>query len=274
MAMNKTGIEYIDYTWNATHGCSPVSIGCQNCWAKTTANRMAHMGQRGYSIDDPFKVVCCDWKLDEPEKVRKPSRVGVSFMGDLFHKDVPFEFIWRIWTRMGACSQHDFLMLTKRPDRMREFVEKYCPIVTPAHWIIPIKNIWLGVSVEGPDQLWRIDELLKIKAAVRFVSFEPLLGSVELMTIPDGGWPQTDVLHGTTGSDCQIDVAPKIDWCIVGAESGSKRRECKIEHVRNIVEQCRDANVPCFVKQLHINGKVSKNMAEWPEDLRVQEYPA
>ncbi len=260
--MNRTGIEYLDYTWNVTHGCSPTSIGCKNCWAKPTAKRLAHMGQRRYSIYDPFKVVCCDWKLDEPLKVKKPSRIGASFIGDLFHDDVPQDFRISVFETIRNCKQHTFLLLTKRPENV---------ILGEIHSFM--KNAWFGVSVEDPDNLWRVEKLLQIPAAVRFVNFEPLLGAVELMTIPDGGWPQVDALHGTIGSDCQIDSHPSLDWVIVGGESGHNRRECPIEHVRNIVEQCKDAQIPVFVKQLHINGKVSKNMAEWPEDLRRQEYP-
>ena len=95
--MNRTNIEYLDYTWDPTHGCSPVSAGCRQCWALRMSKRLAGMGVRGYSKDNPFKVVCCLEKLHEPFKLKKPSRIGVSFMGDLFHDDVPFEFIWRIY---------------------------------------------------------------------------------------------------------------------------------------------------------------------------------
>ena len=260
MAMNKTNIEYLDYTWNITHGCSPVSTGCENCWAKTTANRLAHMGQRGYSIDNPFKVICCDWKLDEPEKVRKPSRVGVSFMGDLFHEDVPDKFIDIIMYKIWEFRLHKFLILTKRIERANNYFAKFKIPIENGQFLRDFSHLWLGVTVEHPDYLWRAYKLQKIPCAVRFVSFEPLLVDVEEIS---------NILY-----DYENGVfIPAIDWVIIGAESGSKRRLCKIEWVRNIVEQCKDAHVPCFVKQLHINGKVSKDMNEWPEDLRVQEYP-
>jgi len=134
----------------------------------------------------------------------------------------------------------------------------------------PFNNVWLGVTAENQEMAdKRIPILLQIPAAVRFVSFEPLLGDMHLLNINGAlhSW-QTDG-HGNLGD---IDKG-KIDWVIIGAESGHKRRECKIEWVRSIVEQCDDTGVPCFVKQLHINGKVSHKMNEWPEDLRVQEYP-
>lgn len=239
--MNKTNIEYLDYTWNVTHGCSPVSIGCQNCWAKTTANRLAHMGQRGYSIDDPFKVVCCDWKLDEPQKVRKPSRIGVSFMGDLFHEDVPFEFIDKVIKVIYKTKQHQFLILTKRSDRMAEYFKQ----LYHSHLAIP--NLWLGVSVEHPDYLWRIDELLKIKATVRFVSFEPMLGKVKLspkhLCRPNICAEPPCIIAETP---CPY---PMLNWVIVGGESGHKARPMHPDWVRSIRDQCKDAGVPFFFKQ-------------------------
>lgn len=299
--MNKTDIEYLDYSWNPTHGCSPVSPGCDHCWAKMTSKRLAGMGVRGYSKEDPFKVVCCPWKLDEPLKVKKPSRIGVSFMGDLFHEDVLDDYIGKVLAICRAAQWHTHLILTKRPDRALEFfnnndIKKY------ANWLLesdinpdprhrreydwdeikwnytlgenwPIPNIWLGVTVEHPDYLWRIEKLLQIPAAKRFVSLEPMLGGIDLEEY------LSEDYHAIQAKAEWEPVTPdnplwnKLDWVIVGAESGPKRRECKLEWVRDVVRQCKAAGVPIFVKQLHINGRLSKNMDKWPPDLRVREWP-
>lgn len=281
--MNKTNIEYLDYSWNPTHGCSPVSPGCDNCWAKATSKRLAGMAVRSYWKYDPFKVTCCPWKLDEPLKIKKPSRIGVSFMGDLFHEDVPDNFIEQV-LNICAVSQHTFLILTKRPERMRDIFK----MKEDRDGFYGHPSIWLGVTAENQEQAdKRIPILLQIPAAKRFVSIEPMLGAVDLF---DFFWEQNPNFQPprfldegetyTVPHRIRCDESP--DWVIIGAESGAGRRYCEHHSIRKIVEQCQSAGVPVFVKQLHMLYKksqkkyatwVSKNPAEWPEDLRVQKYP-
>ncbi len=277
--MAKTKIEWVEYSinpiragkgksWPSGTHCTKVSPGCAHCFAEPLNKRFGN----GLPYDNTPTEFHLDLSVFDTLPKTKPVKVFVQSMGDLFHEDVPFEFIEEVYEAIEKTPRHKFLILTKRPDRMLEWFKDYTNNFCDEWAYSP--NLWLGVTAENQEMAdKRIPILLQIPAAKRFVSIEPMLGGVDLMTIPDGGWPQTDALHGTTGSDCQIDVSPKLNHVIVGAESGHKRRECEIEWVRNIVEQCKDAGVPCFVKQIHINGKVSKNMAEWPEDLRVQEYP-
>ena len=222
--MQKTDINYLDYTWNPTHGCSPVSDGCKNCWAYKMSIRLAGMGINGYDKTDPFKVVCMPDKLDEPLKVQKPSRVGTSFMGDLFHKDIPFWYIDKVIGVIGQSPQHTFIILTKRHERMQEFFG-YKPRVLP--------NIWLGVSVENQKTAdERIPVLIDTAAAVQLVSVEPMLNLVDLTS-----W------------------ISELDWVICGAESGHNKRPCEYDWVVDLLTQCQNSGVPFFYKQgLDNNG--------------------
>ena len=281
--MNKTGIEYLDYTWNVTHGCTPVSAGCAQCWAKEMSIRLAGMNVRGYDKSDPFKVVCCPWKLDEPLKVKKPSRIGVSFMGDPFHSEITVDFLWQMFDVINSCDRHTYLILTKRPELAKQFFDKQ---VKEYGWGELPNHLWLGVTAENQEQAdKRIPILLQIPAAVRFVSIEPMLGEVKLsQDWVDylAGW-DVEAQHTSAcdpNSGCSGDCpeasqyqTEKLDWVIVGAESGQKRRECDPHWIRDIAGQCQDSDVPIFIKQMDINGKLSKDPADWPEHLRIQRYP-
>ena len=243
--MQKTKINYLTHTWNPTHGCSPIATGCLNCWAETMSKRLAGQGVKGYSKDEPFKVVCCPEKLNEPLKKKKPSRIGVSFMGDLFHKNITrkmFHYIDDIFEIMAAAKQHIFFILTKRPDEMLRWYQLTNILGGGDYY----KNIWLGVSVstqEDADRL--IPILLQIPAAVRFVSAEPMLEPVDLK------------LHDYCVSGNHHSVRRTfLDWIIIGCESSPKRRPCKTEWIENLAQQCEVAGVPCFIKQAEINGKV------------------
>jgi len=275
MKLNKTGIEYLDYTWLPTHGCSHSgSPGCDNCWAKAMSIRLAGMGVKGYDKTVPFKVVTCPERLNEPLKVKKPSRIGVSFMGDLFHNDVPFEFIKKIWNIASAARQHTFLFLTKRPKRMLEFTQYMAGMddISIAHWP---RNCWLGVSCENQrtaDE--RIPILLQIPADVRFVSVEPMLGEVDLEPympniICDGcgaflssAGEIHEILHDVSDRFPEYCGCGKywrgLDGIFCGCESGQNRRSVDIKHIRNLKDQCVDAGVPFFLKQMEVNGKVVK----------------
>ena len=222
--MAATTIEWTDATWNPVAGCTVVSPGCANCYAIRMAARLAAMGQAKYlgltrsTADGPSwtgKVVCDEASLDIPLRWRKPRFVFVNSMSDLFHAEVPEPFIRRVWNTMAAAPQHTFQILTKRPRRMRAIAER----------LERLPNVWLGTSVETSDHLWRIRELQATRAAVRFVSFEPLLGPVNDAHLAD------------------------IHWAIVGGESGPGARPMESDWVRSIRDQCAEQNVAFFFKQ-------------------------
>lgn len=251
-----TKIEWCDETWNPITGCTPISDGCKNCYAARMAKRLA--GRYGYPADDPFWVTFHPDRLDEPLKWKKPRRVFVCSMGDLFHCHVALKWFQKIYIIIMECKrlglEHKFLVLTKRPERMSEWVNPKKPL----------DNLWLGVTAENQrcaDE--RIPILLQIPAAMRFVSIEPMLGPVDLN---DREFLINKTLFKYT-------LGNYLDWVILGCESGPSRRLCAIEWMIDVVRQCDDVNIPVFVKQVSINGKVSKNPAEWPEELRRREFP-
>lgn len=280
-----TKIPWTDETWNPAIGCTKVSAGCQNCYAEKMMYRQVCMGAARHLKDpdsnedawiaysDVMNEDTHGWngavslrysQLDKPLHWRKPRMIFVCSMGDLFHEAVPFEFIDEVVQVILACYQHTFQIPTKRPEMVLKYVEYMRQRLSKLYrrgedWQWP-SNVWLGVTCENQKAAdERIPILLQIPAAVRFVSVEPML---EKVNVASWGWRNT--IEG---------LQPRIDWVIVGCESGSKRRECKIGWVRDLVNQCKDANVPVFVKQLSIKGNVSHDMSEWPEDLRIREYP-
>lgn len=257
--MARTKIEWTDMTWNPVTGCTPISEGCQNCYAKRMAKRLA--GRCGYPADDPFKVTLHPERLNEPLKWKTPRRVFVCSMSDLFHEDVPFEYIHVIWDIIKACPQHTFLILTKRPQRMAEVVNRIYGLErlgwSKGFW----DHVWLGVTAENQQHAnERIPILLQIPAAVRFVSVEPMLGPVDLSK-----WKPFD-------GECYCQDDPKgckprlskncpetaIDWVICGGETGPGARPMHPDWVRSLKDQCQDAGVPFFLKSLYIDGKIIK----------------
>jgi len=258
---DNTKIEWTDATWNPIVGCCQVSTGCKNCYAEKMAARLAAMGTHPqYSAvigqDGKWngKVRLVVWALVQPLRWRKPRRVFVCSMGDLFHENILSDWIHRVFTTMVTAERHTFLLLTKRAWRMRASVT----------WALsPPPNIWLGVSAE--TQEWadkRIPDLLSTPAAVRFVSLEPLLEPIDLCR-----------QFGQGVGELLIDG---LDWVIVGCESlpgGRVGRPCKLEWVRDVVRQCREEHVPVFVKQLNLDGKLVKDIKKFPEDLQIREYP-
>ena len=262
--------------WNPVTGCTKVSEGCKFCYAERMAMRFT-----GH-----FNVTCHPDRLDQPLHWKKPRRIFVCSMGDLFHEDVPFEFINRVLaiTSWTSCRDfhHTYLILTKRPERMAEYFKQrddWRPDLPggfdlsstsdgiPQCKLSSFDHIWLGVTAENQDMLeQRWHHLQQIAAAKRFISMEPLLDGIDMSpSLQCERWEVDNKI---------VSEKPTVDWVIVGAESGPGRRECKLEWVRNIVGQCAWSKTPVFIKQLHINGKLSKNLDEWPEDLRVREYPA
>jgi protein gp37 len=212
MAMNSK-IEWTQCTWNPVTGCSKISPGCLNCYAERMARRLQAMGQPNYR--NGFEVTLHPHMLELPLRWRQPRTVFVNSMSDLFHPDVPLEFVQRVFAIMQQAPQHRFQVLTKRAERLAETANEFT-------WA---ENIWMGVTVENSDYMERIDCLRNTGAAIKFISFEPLLG------------PMGDVdLDG-------------IDWVIVGGESGPGARPMHRDWVVEIRDQCLAADVPFFFKQ-------------------------
>jgi len=209
----RSEIEWTHYTWNPVTGCDKISPGCKNCYAERMANRLQAMHSTKYAMG--FKLCLHDHLLEEPLAWKKPRLVFVNSMSDLFHKDVPIDFICKAFNIMGRASIHTFQILTKRSDRLYELHNQ---IKWPP-------NVWMGVSVENEKYKFRIDHLRACNAQVKFLSLEPLLG------------PLFDL--NLTG----------IDWVITGGESGPNSRPILEEWVLDIRDQCLAAEVPFFFKQ-------------------------
>jgi protein gp37 len=220
--MGKSSIEWTEATWNPLTGCDKVSPGCKNCYAERMALRLQAMGQRNYA--GGFALALHEHMLDVPLHWKKPRSVFVNSMSDLFHEDVPIEFIQRVFGVMRRASWHRFQVLTKRSTRLAELAPH---IDWPA-------NVWMGVSVERSDYAFRIDHLRQTGARVRFLSLEPLLGPLDTLD-----------LRG-------------IHWVIVGGESGPGARPIHEDWVISIREQCLAAGVAFFFKQW---GGVNKKKA-------------
>lgn len=237
-------------------GCTPVSPGCTNCWSLACEKRFHREGPVTFHED----------RLAHFAK-GKPRTIAI--WNDCLHEKVTDLSLEATRDTMAFHTQHRFIVLTKRAKRL-------------VGWNWP-KNVILGVTAENQHCLdERIPYLLQTQAACRMISAEPLLGPLvfnpEYMQCK--GITVCDKLKGGAGpitrgdkTWCSPPCPPRIRWVVIGAESGPARRECKIEWIRDVTTQCQAANIPCFVKQLSINGKVSKNMAEWPSDLRVRELP-
>lgn len=295
--MAETTIQWTDKTWNPTTGCTKVGPECLHCYIeKTVPMRVA--GKK--FVHGKIPIELHENRLDAPLHWKKPCMIFVNSMSDLFHEDVPDEFIDRVFAVMALCPQHTFQVLTKRAERMRQYMadadespkqdrwaQAACEIddspcavgiVDDTHF--PLPNIWLGVSCGNRKQgLPRIDILRTIPAAVRFVSFEPLLEDLG-----------------------RVDLAG-IQWAIIGGESGPGARPCDLAWIRSLVGQCREAGVAPFVKQCgaapyidHSEPRVAKiaaaygvgplvaeflvlkdkkggDIAEFPKDLQVREFP-
>lgn len=328
---DKTAIEWTDATWNPVRGCSRISPGCGGsnhqggCYAEKIAARFSDPGMPFHGFAERSahggrwtgKMALVDQQLDQPLRWKKPRRIFVNSMSDLFHKDLPDEAIDKIFAIMALASHHTFQVLTKRADRLREYstgrwrqrvrpwLDKLKPsslwngnIIDAWHHLNagPLPNVWLGVSVEDPDYKHRIDQLRRTPAAVRFVSAEPLLEDLG-----------------------ELDLAG-IHQVIVGGESGPRSRAFWVPNARSILRQCRRQKVACFIKQMgakvtdrndigfegcderewpltdlfgqlehdidgyssdyqgapvriRLKDRKGGDMAEWPEELRVREFP-
>jgi protein gp37 len=212
MAVN-SAIEWTESTWNPVTGCSEISAGCRNCYAKRMALRLQAMGQPNYR--NGFRVTCHSKSLDLPLSWKKPQMIFVNSMSDLFHIKVPCEFISKIFDVMSRTPQHIYQFLTKRAERLAELSD-----------LMPwSKNVWAGITVEATEYKYRIELLRQTKANIKFLSLEPLLEDIGKLEL--------------TG----------VDWVITGGESGPGARPINVNWVRNIREQCIEQNVPFFFKQ-------------------------
>ncbi len=341
-----SAIEWTDATWNPVTGCSKVSPGCAHCYAEMVALRFwpsqyPHVQMDGRSLATIPVSVAEDWqangltrpraftdvmchadRLDQPLRRRKATRYFVNSMSDLFHEDVPDGFLDRVFAVMALAPQHTFQVLTKRAERMRDYLlgltsrlGELWDLTNQPTWITlpagrsfprypenwPLLNVWLGVSVENQHFAnERIPLLLQTPAAVRFISAEPLLRLIEL--------------HESMFRCCDSDKCDEsvfgLDWVIVGGESGPGARPFEVSWARSIVAQCKTSGVPVFVKQIgadprdaaaqrddmgardvwpagwmptidgrrvwrpDLTDRKGGDMAEWPADLRVREFPA
>jgi protein gp37 len=270
-----TKIPWTDEVWNPVTGCTKIAAGCQNCYAESMAKRF--WGKRKFT-----DVRCHKDRLEQPLHWKKPRKIFVCSMSDLFHEKVPFEFIDMICESMiNTEYKHTYQILTKRPERALAYARRWIKLTGEWPWG---SNVWLGVSVSTQaDADKNIPILLQISAAVRFVSIEPMLEELTLVpTLFADREPDEDSPVACVPCRCGKhwenqfgnNLICGLDWVIVGSESGPKQRPCKLEWIRDLVSQCKEAQVPVFVKQIPINGKCSKNPAEWPADLRIQEYPS
>lgn len=247
-------IEWTDVTWNPTTGCNKISPGCKNCYALTMHKRLKGMGQLKYQKDFSDGVQTWKDELLKPLGWKKPRMVFVNSMSDLFHEDVPFEFIEAVFSVMSDVDRHTYQVLTKRAERMYEFFQ-WMKERFGIEWR-PSNNVWIGVSVENQKYAdERIPYLLQCNAAVRFLSCEPLLGRIKLRHIDaemagDSGLIFVDALTGRQddmGRPCPD--TGKINWVIVGGESGHGARPMHPDWVRELRDQCVNAGTAFFFKQ-------------------------
>lgn len=258
---DRTGIEWTDATWNPLRGCSRVSDGCRHCYAETVAHRFGGPGLPYEGLTSLVngrpawtgEVRMIPELLDQPLRWKKPRRIFVNSMSDLFHENVPDEFIAQVFGVMAVAHWHTFQVLTKRADRMRDFVRRLPELAKrPDNHLLPggdgvgpFDNIWLGVSVENQiaaDE--RIPLLLDTPAAVRWISAEPLLGAITLER-PE---PGDDIACGAN-TVCRPWLIQCLDWIVAGGESGPHARPTHPEWLRSLRDQCKAAGVPFFFKQ-------------------------
>lgn len=221
-------IEWLDggSTWNPVTGCTPISEGCVNCYAKKMAETRLR-GRYGYDEDEPFKITYHPDKLEQPLQWKKPRMIFVCSMGDLFHNDVENEYIDKVFSVMEKASQHTFLILTKRVVSMWVYLTKYGNNIP--------KNIWVGTTTESDQHGKRLDMLMEIPAHIRFLSIEPLLSPITFIN----NYPE---------------------WIICGAETGVNARPMDINWARNLRDQCKKNGVPFFFKKAGNRKETPKDL--------------
>lgn len=254
--MNKTKIEYLTHTWNPlAMRCSPISEGCKNCWHLALADRLAknpkipRNRREAYAGGEPVLI---QKELSAPAKLKKPAVIGLQFMGDLFHESVHKDYFLKILLVIRKCPQHTFVILTKRPERMAGVIGWSKPAEALADETLKVKsfpdNVIGMATVENQEQAdKRIPVLLQSPYAIYGVSVEPMLSKINLR-----------LFDYAKSCDSHSVRRYFIQHVICGTESGPGRRPAKIEWIRNLRDQCVDAHVPFFLKQMEINGKVVK----------------
>lgn len=254
MAVTNTSIEWTDSTWSPVTGCTKVSPGCDNCYAEGIARRFA--GSKAFP--NGFDVTLHPERLDQPLRWKKPRRIFVNSMSDLFHDAVPDDYIARVFAVMAQTPQHTYQVLTKRHGRMRSLLRKWTPVTGITPWVFtgpwPLPNVWLGVSVEDQKHAeLRVPALLETPAAVRFLSCEPLLGLVDLRNLKARNGALIDCLGGDvkSASDGAVysGTPSVVDWVIVGGESGPGARPMHPDWARSLRDQCANAGVAFHFKQ-------------------------
>lgn len=232
---DKSAIEWTDATWNPVTGCTEVSPGCDHCYARTFAERFR--GVKAHPYEQGFDLRLWPERLALPLSWKNPRRIFVNSMSDLFHKAVPTEFILSVFDVMRQAAQHNFQVLTKRSARLAKL----------AHLLPWPSNVWIGVSVETIHYSWRVDHLRTVPAQIRFVSAEPLLGSLKELDITD------------------------IHWLIAGGESGHGCRTCEANWVRELRDKCQTNNTAFFFKQW--GGRTPKTGGRIIDGRTWDEYP-
>jgi len=231
----KSSIEWTESTWNPVTGCNKISPGCKNCYAERLAKRLKAMGQANYK--NGFRLTLQPQMLELPLSWKKPQTIFVNSMSDLFHKNVPLEYIQQVFDVMKRAHWHRFQVLTKRSERLAE-------LSSQLEWS---PNIWMGVSVESQKYISRIDDLRRTNARIKFLSLEPLIGSLKNLELSS------------------------IDWAIVGGESGYGARPIQEDWVIEIRNQCQKAGVAFFFKQW--GGVNKKKTGRLLEDRTWDEMP-
>ena len=256
-AVKNSKIEWTEATWNPLRGCTRVSEGCRFCYAERVAARFSGIGQPYEGLVEKSKsgghprwsgeIMLVDHMLNEPRKWKQGKLIFVNSMSDLFHEKVPLDYILRIFEVMRNTPQHSYQILTKRSERLADLSPKI-------DWS---PNIWMGVSIEDSRVIDRADALCTVPSAIRFLSLEPLIGPI----------PNLNLVG--------------LDWIIIGGESGNQARIMETEWAIDLLNQCRSANLPCFVKQMGTQwarrrGSKSRkgdDFSEFPPSLQVREYP-
>lgn len=319
---DKSKIAWTDATWNPISGCSKVSEGCRNCYAEREWPRLSKLVP-AYAGRNFENVACHPERLDQPLRWKRPRKIFVNSMSDLFHPDVPEDFIDRVFAIMALCPQHTFQILTKRPERMNRYMrgledEELARILSREDMVmcapewphtftdgaIPdFSNIWLGVSVENQETVdERIPLLLQTRGdrgTKRWVSIEPMIGPVSFRWAKwQSGFKETP--EGRLVRN-HLDGLRRLDWVVVGGESGQNARPMEAEWVRKIKYECEEAHVPLFIKQLgaaysdpvdgiagsslklsdevlyllkrRLKHRSGADIDEWPDELKIREYP-
>jgi protein gp37 len=277
----QTSIEWTDVTWNPVHGCSKVSPGCAHCYAETLSLRYGHTTKPWTPANAAENVILKPHRLRDPLSGRKPfdrpCMIFVNSMSDLFHEQVPDDYIARVFAVMAMAKQHTFQVLTKRPERAKKLLAGAWiqnQVDSWAGWDLgphmwPLPNVWLGVSIENRRFVHRADMLRETPAAVRFISAEPLLGPL-IGTMTGVGWPGREHAWMDDYVGPGLDLGG-IDWLIVGGESGPKHRRIDPEWVRDLRNAAAESSTAFFLKQW--GGRTPKAGGRELDGRTWDEYP-